>query len=108
MKLSRGPNRLMGLEYSIRNSLATPKLTEKAKPRRERILFAFTTLYTKFPVSKGLDDVFSEGHVFREVLGYNACSIRGQSYATRSRLGARGVEKKKDGAKCYPPRPVRQ
>ena len=31
-----------GLEYSIRNSLATPKLTEKAKPRRERILFAFT------------------------------------------------------------------
>ena len=40
-----------------------------------------------------LDD--SEGHVFREVSGYNACSIRGQSYATRSRLGARGVEKKR-------------
>ena len=34
------------------------------------------------------------------VSGYNACSIRGQSYATRSRLGARGVEKEKDGAKC--------
>ena len=45
-----------------------------------------------------LDD--SEGHVFREVSGYNACSIRGQSYATRSRLGGRGVENKKDGAKC--------
>ena len=65
---------------------------------------AFTTLYTKFPVSKCLDD--SEGHVFREVSGYNACSIRGQSYATRSRLGAEKDRGKRTERNVT--RPVRQ